>query len=384
MKASFLPGSKIDRRLLAAMLAIAVVCFVGLGALVAACGGAETTSTVASATLTTGAVTTTESVTTTRSVITTTTEAPTTTSETLAPMTAAQISQWNKDATAFADGFAGAFPADVDAMLADFADDAAFWDPSDGDFLIGGKPGILTMQRDFNEYFANGEQIPKAVYVSGNAVAFPSTFKNMWPPWVPEPTDHPWGVDLEVFRFRDGQVAGWDIWFSAPTLEMYGQGVFAPGKGGPQQLQEIVDRYLAAWASGDGGRIAALYHPDASFSDTVLGLQAQGAAAIAALGEKRFGSGAPVTLEVIDLCAQTNGKYPPYEQKPKDGAIIGVGIHYHCNLVVEGKPTIVESLTTFELGTRMGKYFEPDPNGLITREEVFHDADSLLASGLVR
>ena len=81
MKASFLPGSKIDRRLLAALFVIAVVCLIGLGALVAACGGAETAGTVASATLTTGAVTTTASVATTRSVITTTTESPTTTTE---------------------------------------------------------------------------------------------------------------------------------------------------------------------------------------------------------------------------------------------------------------------------------------------------------------
>ena len=60
-----------------------------------------------------------------------------------------------------------------------------------------------------------------------------------------------------------------------------------------------------------------------------------------------------------------------------------MGIHYRCNLVVNGKPTTVESLTTFELGTRQGSTFAPDPNGLITREEVFYDADSLVASGLV-
>lgn len=41
-------------------------------------------------------------------------------------------------------------------------------------------------------------------------------------------------------------------------------------------------------------------------------------------------------------------------------------------------------LTTFELGTWMGEWFALDPNGLITREEVFHDADSLVASGLMR
>ena len=70
-------------------------------------------------------------------------------------------------------------------------------------------------------------------------------------------------------------------------------GVFAPGKGGSEQLQEIADRYLAAWSSGDKARIAALYGSDAVFSDTMLGLQAQGAAAIAGLAGGVSGRPAP-------------------------------------------------------------------------------------------
>ena len=123
---------------------------------------------------------------------------------------------------------------------------------------------------------------------------------------------------------------------------------------------------------------------DAVFSDTMLGLQAQGPAAISELSDKRFGSASKVTFEIIDLYAQTNGYTPPTEQLPENGDIIGVGIHYRCSLVVNGKSTTVEGLTTFELGTRQGKSFATDPNGLITREEVFYEADSLLASGLVR
>jgi hypothetical protein len=65
MNAAFLPGlpsGKSTRRLLAAILALAVVLVAGLGALLVACSGAETTATVttvASTTTTTQAVTTT-------------------------------------------------------------------------------------------------------------------------------------------------------------------------------------------------------------------------------------------------------------------------------------------------------------------------------------
>ena len=201
---------------------------------------------------------------------------------------------------------------------------------------------------------------------------------------MPEPADHPPVGLIQVFRFKDGLVTSWDQWFSAPTLKMVTFGVFAPGKGGPEQLQKIADRYLAAWSSGNKDRIAALYRSDAVFSDTMLGLQAQGPAAIGASSQKRFGSAGKATFNIIDLYAQTNGYEPPTDGLPENGAIIGVGIHYRCTLVVNGKSTTVEGLTTFELGSRQGKSFAPDPNGLITREEVFYDADSLLASGLVR
>ena len=222
------------------------------------------------------------------------------------------------------------------------------------------------------------------MYLSGDGVACFNAVENMWAPWGgPEPADHPPEDALEVFRFKDGLVTRWDIWLSAQSAEMVSFGAFAPGEGGPEQLRAIADKYLAAWASGDKARIAALYHEDAVFSDTMLGLQAQGADAIANLGEGRFGAGSPVTFEVIDLYTQTNGYAPPTELQPDLGAITAVGIHYRCNLVVDGKPATVEGLTTFDLGTLRGTVVL-DPNGLITREEVFHDADSLLASGLMQ
>ena len=316
--------------------------------------------------------------------VTTTSEAATTTTEALVPMSAAGIGQWKTDAIAFADRFGEAFP-DAGAQCAQFADDVAFYDPADGDFVIAGKQSIVQMQQAFNDYGAELKvKVHRdALYLSGDSAAYTYAMENMWPPWAPEPADHPPTNDLEVFRFKDGLVTNWDIWFSAPTLEMIAFGVFAPDKGGSEQLQEIVDRYLEAWASGDKAQIAALYHPDAVFSDTMLGLQAQGPAAISELGTSRFGSPSTVTFEVVDLYAQTNSYTPPTDEIPGNGVIIGVGIHYLATLSVEGASKTVEGLTTFELGTRQGKSFSPDPNGLITREEVFYDADSLLASGLV-
>jgi ketosteroid isomerase-like protein len=337
MGAKLLPGGKAKRWLLVSVVALAA----GLGGLLAACGGEE-------------------------------------------PMSKAEIVRWKTDAIAFADRFHGAWP-DVDASFAQFADDATFYDPTNGDFLIEGKQRIVALHRWMFSNFPGFRFRQKAVYLSGGGAAYKGVVENLWPPGVPEPADHPPVEGLDLFWFKDGLVVNWEIWAVPASLEMLSMACFAPGEGGSEQLRAIADRYLAAWSSGDKDRIAGLYRDDAAFSDSMRGIQAQGAAAIAEVGDTRFGSGGPLTLEVIDLYVQTNdGIDTSTEQPPEQGAIIAVGIHYRYTLVVKGESTTGESLTTFELGTRHEKSFAPDPSGLITREEVFHNPDSFLASGLVR
>ena len=368
MKAGFLPSSRVNRWLLVSVVGLVA----GLGGLATACGGDETTATLASATTTITAP----------SITTTTTLPPTTTTLPVA-MSAAEIAQWKTDAIAFAARFFGKY-GDASATFPEFADNATFYDPTDGDFLIEGKEQIVALTRWMFSSFPDYRFRQKAVYLSGGGAAYKGVLENLWPPGLPEPADHPPVEGLELFRFKAGLVVNWEIWSVPATLEMLSMACFAPGRGGSEQLRAIADRYLAAWSSGDKDRIAGLYRDDAVFSDSMRGIQAQGSAAIAEVGDTRFGSGGPHTLEVIDLYVQTNdGIDTSTEQPPEQGAIIAVGIHYRYTLVVKGESTTGESLTTFELGTRQGNAFALDPGGLITREEVFHDADSLLASGLV-
>ena len=387
MKTRSLLGGRIDRCMLVSVVLLALGLLVGLGVLVAACGGTQTTATGASPTSTTQAATITGAAPTTTttavSIASTSTLPPTTSTSALVPMSKAGVAQWKTDVIAFYDRLVGA-SSDVDAWFAEFADDVTFYDPSNGDFVIKGKPALVAMQRDFLQSIPDMKIQMTGMYLSGDGVVYANAEEDMWPPWVLEPADHPPVDELAVFRFKDGKVASWDVWFSAPTLEMVTFGVFAPGKGGGEQIQKIADRYLTVWSSGDKAGIAALYHPEAVFSDTMLGLHTQGPAAISELSQKRFRSAGKVTFKIIDLYAQTNSYKPPTAELPGNGVIIGVGIHYSCDLVVDGQTKTVEGLITFELGTRQGKAFAPDPNGLITREEVFYEADSLLASGLVR
>jgi hypothetical protein len=329
-----------------------------------ACAGEEATTTTQTVTTTPEAAPpTTESV-----VPLTSTE--TTTAE-LDPMSAAQISQRAADAAAFGDGTYEPWP-DADAvcatMDAQWADDAVYYDPSNDTFNLHGKESIMTAARGFRA--ANPDLSPSVtgMYVSADTAAYRISGE-----------EH----GLQLYRFKDGLVTNEDLWWPPATLETWECGCFAPDGAGLEELQAIAERYLAAWSSGDPDQIAALYQEDATFSDTLLGLRAQGATVISELGEERFWSSSPVSFEILGVDAQTNGPYPAYEQQPDWGTIIGVGIHYRCALGGAGEAKAFEGLTTLELGTRMGSTFTCDPTGLIVREEVLYDADTLLASGLV-
>jgi hypothetical protein len=284
-------------------------------------------------------------------------------------MSQVEIGQWREDAEAFGDRYYGAWP-DADAVAAlieaEFSDDTVYYDPSNGEFGIEGKEANIQGCRQFFAAYPDLHPQVTGMYLSTDTAVYRLSEDGA----------------LELYPFEDGLATGVDHWWSVAGLEAWGDGCFAPGLDGPEQLQDIAAGYLDAWSSGDTARIAALYSEGATFSDTMFGLQAEGSETIGELSARRFGPESTVTFEIIDLYAQTNGVEPPTEQLPEHGAIIGVGIHYRATVVAGSRSATVEGLTIFELGTRMGQAFSLDPDGLIHREEVFYDVESLMAAGL--
>ena len=200
MKVRFMPKGAANRWLL-----VSVFLFVaGLGALAASCAGTDTRATTASATSITQAVTTTS----------TTTLPPTTSTTVPVAMSKAEIAQRKTEAIAFDDRFYGAWP-DADATFTQFADDAAFYDPSNGDFLVEGKKAVVEINRGFFNYFPDIKVHQKAMYLSADGAANRLIVDAIWPPWVPEPTSHAPVGTLEVFGFRNGLVTRYEEWFWA-------------------------------------------------------------------------------------------------------------------------------------------------------------------------
>ena len=342
---------------------------VGLVMVLVGCGSGDTadddpTTSTAPATTTTIAPATTRI-----SPATTSTTGATTTTH-LSEFTVAELAA---HAVEFSDAYHRSWP-DIDLALERFANNAVFCDPADGDFIIEGGDAVVPMLRGYAAYMAGVEVVMEEVFVSADGASFRASYGHgYWPPWSVEPADHPPVVGLDVFHFEGDAVTGLDIWFEDDTLEMLGFGCFAAN--GCPQLATIVDRYVTAWTSGDPSQIAALYDDTATFTDSLLQIDAVGPEEISGIAEARFGEG-DVTLEVVEIYAQTDGPDAPTNTDSEIGEVIAVGLHYRVSSP-SADFTSFESLTTFEFGTRQANGFTPHPEGLITREEVFHNPDSL-------
>jgi len=228
-------------------------------------------------------------------------------------------------AVRFSESFWGSWP-DVEGALEAFADDVVFYDPADGDFVIAGKDVLVPMLRGFVEYYATVDPVVEQVFVSGGAAAYRvSLGHGFWPPWSVEPVDHPRIIELAEVHFVGDAVTGYDVWFEDDTLGTTGFGCFAAN--GCPDLATVVDRYVATWTSGDPGHIAALYDENATFTDSFLQIDAVGLEEISGIATARFGQG-DVTLEVVEIYAQTNGPDVPTDTNSEVGEVIAVGLHY--------------------------------------------------------
>jgi hypothetical protein len=345
-------------------LDIRVFAGVGLIALLAACGGTEENSSGSSSATPSASA-----------------ELPT------AVLSAAELSAWEADARGFVDRFNAEYQ-DAEAAFADFTDDAAIVDPSNGDYRIAPKSEVVTrwdsFVRDYPDYSARTTggflDLAAGAYLTDVGV-----FAELAAA-LPDGLLH----ELRVFRFTQDQTATsreLELWYLLEDQEALQEGCLIPDGCGPA-VRDLVDRYLAGWSSGDPARISDLYRDDATFADSLLGVEASGAADIGLLSEMRFGSNSTVACSPSDIYVQTNGGDPVAtgNPDPDGGKIAGVALVYRCGMGTRGKANPVSSVSLLMLGTRPAGNapIEIDPTGLIVSEEVLHDPAGLLSAGVAR
>ncbi|MDH3260776.1 MAG: nuclear transport factor 2 family protein [Acidimicrobiia bacterium] len=291
-----------------------------------------------------------------------------------------EVQQLRDEAGAFADRSITAWP-DIDAFVADYAEDIRGADPTHSDYCCKGKDATVAYWRRWaamSDYTIN----VTGMYLSADGAAYEEAWPGLWPSdygfSVPGPRDPEGSHALDIHRFRDGQVTWGEVWYPPDENERFGFGCFAID--GCPSMQETVDRYITAWSLRASNAVAALYSRDAVFTDSLLGLEATGADEIGDLAAGRFGSAADLSIEVLGLYAWTDGHSPPTEAAPDRGRLVGVAIHYRAEVDDNGVAGVQEAITTLHLGTLHETSFDADPQGLIHIENVYHEPATLLAA----
>jgi len=298
-------------------------------------------------------------------------------------VSASEIQQFSAAADAFAERHMGAWP-DVDAYAADYAEDVIGADPTGRD-SDGGKQAWLNMWVAWERLTDYTIEVT-GTFISADGAAYKQLWRGLWPTDVGFPVESerdPDGMSyFETFVFEGGKVVVSDVWWYPKDNERVGFGCFAVD--GCPALQETVDRYVSAWTARDSDAIAALYSDEGSFTDSLFGHEATGPESVGALADNRFGSTGDLSIEVLDLFSWTDGYGQPSERDPQHGNLLGVTVHYRATVNDNGLEHVQEAVATLELGHRyvsedLYTHVDIDPEGLIHREVVYHEPESLLA-----
>lgn len=303
-----------------------------------------------------------------------------------AVVSAAELRRWEGDALAFAQRFNDSW-ADAETAFAPFTEDAAVIDSSNADFSIAPKSEMIAAWRGFATDVPDYNARTTGAYLSTAAGAYLTEVKGLWPADVTSPSGQPLLHELRLFRFAGelstAAATTLELWYRLDEAEVLHGGCVAPDRCA-SDVRAFADRYLAAWSSGDPEQIAALYRDDATLADSLLEVKVSGADAIGGVGPARFGSGAPA-CSVQDVYIQNNDGDPKTSDNtdPDGGKIIGLAIVHRCTPAA-GSSQAIDGVSVVLLGTRQPKGFDLDPRGLIVSDETFHDADSLVASGIAQ
>jgi hypothetical protein len=264
--------------------------------------------------------------------------------------------------------------ADADKEFAQFTDDAWLTDPTNGDFSIAPKSAIVSSWASWMSGWPDYRSKTVKTFVSADAAAFETQATGLTGFMPPD------GVvdELRVMRFLgDGRVRVFELWYDVADML---EAPCLPQRDCPAAAKAFTDAYSAAWSSHDARRIAGLYRPDATLTDSALGVSANGPAAIAGLANGLVTPGLRCVLRRSYL--QTNDGDPSNSDNtdPLGGRIVGVGMVQGCETAT-GKS--VDRLSVVLFGTRQPTSFELDANQLIVAEETFYDAADLVLAGLV-
>lgn len=298
-------------------------------------------------------------------------------------LTAAELKAWESDVSAFVERF-NSNAHDAAAAFAAFTDDAALLDPGNGDYRIAPKDQLIRRWAEFVDASPGYSARTTARYLALDAAADQTEVGGAPPEMATALTG---GVlhELRVFRFaqaRTPTATTLELWYLLTDSENLNPETCLTRRTCGVDPRELAARYTQAWSSNDRAAIAALYSTDATLTDSLLGVQASGATAIAGLG-----SGVTATCTVVAIYVQTNDGDPVTSDNtdPDGGKAAGIAVVQRCGTGGSAQPT-VDRVSILMLGTRplADEPIDLDPGGRIVHEEILRNPAAIIGTSAGR
>ena len=228
----------------------------------------------------------------------------------------------------------------------------------DGKPLYVGINGVVGMAKGMFEFFPDWQMEAGDTYISDGECF------GTWVNWgVFGFTQANPGLEFDLLETRDGKISFWRLF--------YDQNFFEAIPDGTNIEQDFLTRFANSWTAADIDELLKIYSQDVHIEDTLFGISDRGQRAMIAYANDVFDKSPGASWELLYPFAENEGGYIAQEGEPlpSEGGVFSITVKDHDSNPCEIRVVLI---------------LTPDENGIIQTQQIFYQADTLLACGWVK
>jgi len=228
----------------------------------------------------------------------------------------------------------------------------------DGKPLYVGINRVVGMAKGMFEFFPDWQMEAGETYISNDECL------GTWVNWgVFDFTQANPGLEFDLLETREGKISFWRAFYDQNFLEAIPNGTHIEG--------EFLTRFANSWTGADIAALLKIYSQDVHIEDTLLGISDTGQQALIAYAEDIFDKSPEASWKLLYPFAEDEGGDITQKGQPfsSEGGVFGITVKDNS-----GNPCEI----------RVVLILTPDDNGNIQTQQIYYQADTLLACGWVK
>jgi len=228
----------------------------------------------------------------------------------------------------------------------------------DGKPLYVGINRVVGMAKGMYEFFPDWQMEAGETYISGDECL------GTWVNWgVFGFTQANPGLEFDLLETRDGRISFWRAFYDQNFLEAIPNGTHVEG--------DFLTRFANSWTAADLDKLLKIYSQDVHIEDTLFGISDTGQQAMIAYANDIFAKSPGVSWKLLYPFAEDEGGDIVQEEQPlpSEGGLFSITVKDQ-----DGNPCEIRVVMILTL----------DENGVIQKQQIFYQADTLLACGWVK